>query len=86
MLMVPLTSTVVEHDAHLTHTHTHTHKRARTHTYTQHTQHLRRVFDIAQLKDELREDLHDTLAVTESDWVEERRGHQQRERFWKVGW
>lgn len=53
------------------------------HEYYSFFKQLRQAFDIAALKRELREDLHDTLAVLESAWMTERRAQDALERYWK---
>ncbi len=45
---------------------------------------LRQVFNVAPLKDELREELQDTLAIVESDWMEEKRNEKNSELLWKL--
>jgi hypothetical protein len=47
-------------------------------------QELRSVFGIAALKIELREELQDTLAIVESDWMEEKRNEKNSELLWKL--
>ena len=44
---------------------------------------LRRTYDIAGLKEELRDDLRDTLAMVENDWMEERRIEKKEESLHK---
>jgi hypothetical protein len=48
------------------------------------SQELRSVFGIAGLKIELREELQDTLAIVESDWMEEKRNEKNSELLWKL--
>ncbi len=52
--------------------------------FREYFQTLRQVFSVAALKDELREELQDTLAIVESDWMEEKRNEKNSELLWKL--
>ncbi len=52
--------------------------------FREYFQTLRQVFSVASLKDELREELQDTLAIVESDWMEEKRNEKNSELLWKL--
>lgn len=52
--------------------------------FREYFQELRQVYSVAALKNELREELQDTLAIVESDWMEEKREAKNRELVWKL--